>query len=172
MLNALEQEPADAARQEAGVLPTILGYCAFVWAELFALVHVYWAAGGTWALPPGVRVPDLPALFAVDVAAVPLCAAGGLAALSLVRPVRGPGSPRARRIAVAATSAICLAHSAPTVVAAAAVLARDEAGTLSERTRISYFCYEPYWFLGGLLTAALYLADRRRRPPAPQVPPR
>ncbi|MDQ1292369.1 MAG: hypothetical protein QG608_247 [Actinomycetota bacterium] len=157
------------ARSEVGSLRTVLGSGAFVWAELFAVVHVYWAAGGTWALPSGVRVPRIPALLAIDIAAVPLCAVGGLAALSLIRPLRGPGSPRARRLAVAATGLICLAHSTPTVVAATAALAQGHAGSLSERTRISYFCYEPYWFLGGLLTAALYLADSRRvaRDPRP-----
>jgi hypothetical protein len=133
-----------------------------LWAELFAGVHVYWAAGGSWALPEGLRVEDHPALFVVDIVAVPLCIVGGLAAGSLVHPAGRRVPQRLRLAAVGTMSLICLAHSVPTVYAAVVALLQQRTGALSERAWISYYIYEPYWFLGGVLAGAATWTSRRR----------
>ena len=61
-------------------------YAACAWALTFAAVHLYRALGGTVGLPPGFTVAMKPALFVIDVLAVPLCVVGALLTLSLVRP--------------------------------------------------------------------------------------
>lgn len=151
-------------------------YATTVWAVTFALVHVYWAAGGGWGLPKGFRVPDHVGLLVVDVVAVPLCLAGGAASASLVPGSLMAGSlvpgwgrrlpARLRLRAVLGMAAISLLHSTPTVVLAVVALVQHRAGTLPERTWISYYLYEPYWFLGGTLSAAAWWTGRRRVIPA------
>ena len=51
-------------------------YAASAWALAFAAVHLYWALGGTVGLPKGMSVDMNPALFVIDVLAVPLCVVG------------------------------------------------------------------------------------------------
>lgn len=66
--------------------PEWASYATCGWALVFAVVHLYWALGGTVGLPKGFTVAMNPALFAIDVLAVPLCFIGALLALSFVRP--------------------------------------------------------------------------------------
>lgn len=130
------------------------GYATAAWAFAFAVVHVYWAFGGGLGLPEGFSVPDHLPLLIIDIIAVPLCVAGGVLGLALVRPF-GARFPRWMRLAGAwAMSALCLVHSVPTVIMAALVLARGEQDALALPEKFSYFAYEPYWFLGGVLVAA------------------
>lgn len=137
------------------------GYATAVWAFAFALIHVYWAFGGGFGLPDGFSVPDNTALLIIDIIAVPLCVGGGLLALALVRPW-GARFPRKLLLAAAwAMSALCLVHSVPTVISAGIVLARGTRDTLSRPEQFSYFGYEPYWFLGGLLAGLAALVYQR-----------
>ncbi len=61
-------------------------YAACAWALVFAVVHLYWGLGGSVGLPSGLSVGMNPALFVIDIAAVPLCVVGAMLALALVRP--------------------------------------------------------------------------------------
>ncbi|GLZ32184.1 hypothetical protein Lesp02_43720 [Lentzea sp. NBRC 105346] len=140
------------------------GYATAVWAFAFAVLHVYWAFGGGWGLPSGFSVPDHTALFVIDVIAVPLCLGGGVLGLALVRPW-GLRFPRWMRLAAAwAMAALCLVHSVPTVVQAGLVLARGEQETLSVQEKFSFFGYEPYWFVGGVVVAIAALLHQRAHP--------
>src|SRR3712207_1486058 len=91
-------------------------YAACAWALAFAAVHLYWALGGNAGLPPGMSVGGSPALFAIDVVAVPLCVTGAVLALSLVRPW-GRAFPRRLLLVTGwGVCAILVFHSAPTLV--------------------------------------------------------
>lgn len=79
-------------------------YAACAWALAFAVVHLYWALGGAVGLPPGMSVGMNRALFVIDIVAVPLCVAGALLALSLVRPW---GRHLPRRLFLASAWAVC-----------------------------------------------------------------
>ncbi|SMD19308.1 DUF3995 domain-containing protein [Lentzea albidocapillata] len=136
-------------------------YATAAWAFAFALIHVYWAFGGGLGLPDGFSVPDNTALLIIDIIAVPLCVGGGLLGLALVRPW-GARFPRRLLLAAAwSMSALCLIHSVPTVISAGIVLARGTRHTLSLPEQFSYFGYEPYWFLGGLLAGLAALVYQR-----------
>lgn len=82
-----------AASDERRRWPEWAAYSAGAWALAFAVVHLYWALGDTVGLPSGLTVGMNPALFAIDVLAVPLCVVVALLALSLIRPWRRPLPP-------------------------------------------------------------------------------
>ncbi|MFD1147730.1 DUF3995 domain-containing protein [Saccharothrix hoggarensis] len=137
------------------------GYGTAVWAFAFAVLHVYWAFGGGFGLPEGFSVPDHTLLLIIDIVAVPLCVAGGVLGLALIRPW-GLRLRRWMRLAAAwGMCALCLVHSVPTVVQAAVVLARGEQDTLSTPEKFSLFGYEPYWFVGGVLVGLAALVHQR-----------
>ncbi|GAA4433946.1 hypothetical protein GCM10023148_40070 [Actinokineospora soli] len=139
-------------------------YATAGWAFAFAVVHVYWAFGGGLGLPEGFSVPDNTMLLVIDIIAVPLCVGGGLLGLALVRPWGARFPRRLLLVAAWAMAALCLVHSVPTVISATAVLARGEQHTLSLPERFSYFGYEPYWFLGGIVSAiAAFVYQRATR---------
>ena len=117
------------------------------WALVFAAVHLYWALGGTVGLPNGMSVGMNPALFVIDVLAVPLSVVGALLALSLVRPW---GRLLPRRLLLASASAVCallIVHSAPTLVEGGLVVTGLRDAKLSVLERWSLFEIE---FLAGL----------------------
>jgi hypothetical protein len=126
-------------------------YAACAWSLAFAAVHLNWALGGTALLPLGMSVGMNPALFVIDVIAVPLCLLGALLALSFVRPW-GRAFPRRALLACGwGVCAILVLHSAPTLVRGALVAVGLLDADLSVLERWSLFVYEPWFFTGGLL---------------------
>ena len=141
---------------------TAVAYLAAAWMMIFAAVHVYWAFGGGLLLPAGVRVPDAPALFVIDLIAIPMCAVGAVVALSFVRPFGHRIPVRGRLVAGWITAAVAIVHSAPTVIvdlARAVGLADRE---LAPRAVFTNLIYEPWWFLGGVLFVIATLGLGRR----------
>jgi hypothetical protein len=131
------------------------------WAA-YAVVHLYWALGGTAGLPRGMSVGMNPALFAIDVLAVPLCVGGALLALSLVRPW---GRLFPRRLLLAGAWAVCallVVHSVPTLVGDGLVAAGLRNGALSSLERWNLLVYEPWFFVGGALYGAAAWGSGRR----------
>jgi Protein of unknown function (DUF3995) len=153
--------------------PGWAAYAATTWAFVFALVHLYWALGGTAGLPKGMSVDVNPALFVIDVLAVPLCLVGALLALSLVRPW---GRRIPRRLLLAGAWAVCallVVHSAPTLVAGGLVVTDLSDAEPSVLERWSLFVYEPWFFMGGILYGtAAWGYDRRSSRPEPASPDR
>ena len=139
-------------------------YATAAWAFAFALVHVYWAFGGGIGLPEGFSVPDNTALLIIDIIAVPLCVGGGLLGLALIRPWGARFPRRLLLVSAWGMAALCLVHSVPTVISAGVVVANGTVDTLSLPERFSYFGYEPYWFLGGVVSAlAAFVFQRATR---------
>jgi hypothetical protein len=153
--------------------PSRAAYAATAWALAFAAVHLYWALGGTVGLPRGMSVYMNPALFVIDVLAVPLCVVGALLALSLVRPW---GRLFPRRLLLAGAWAVCallVVHSVPTLVGDGLVAVGLRNGALSSLERWSLFVYEPWFFVGGVLYgAAAWGYGRRLWRPEPAGPDR
>lgn len=142
--------------------PEWAAYAACAWALAFAVVHLYWALGGTVGLPSGLTVSMNPALFAIDVLAVPLCVVGALLALSLIRPW-GRLFPRRLLLACAWTvCALLIFHSVPTLIGDGLVIAGLRTGDLSVLERWSLFAYEPWFFTGGVLYGAAARGYGRR----------
>ena len=139
-------------------------YAACAWALAFAVVHLYWALGGTVGLPPGMSVGMNPALFVIDVIAVPLCVAGALLALSLVRPWGHLFPRRLLLVCAWAACALLILHSAPTLLEGGLVVAGLRDGDLSLLERWSLFVYEPWFFIGGVLYGAAAWGYGRRPP--------
>jgi hypothetical protein len=134
--------------------PEWAAYGACAWALAFAAVHLYWALGGTAGLPKGFTVAMNPALFVIDVLAIPLCVVGALLALALVRPW---GRRVHRRLLLACNWAVCallVLHSVPTLVVYGLVAVGLREGALSALERWSLFVYEPWFFAGGVLYGA------------------
>jgi uncharacterized RDD family membrane protein YckC len=101
-----------------------------------------------------MSVATNPALFAVDVLAVPLCVVGALLALALVRPW-GRLFPRRLLVACAwVACALLVVHSVPTLVGDGLVAVGLREGDLSTLERWSLFVYEPWFFAGGVLYGA------------------
>ena len=148
--------------------PGWAAYAAGAWALVFAVVHLYWALGGTVGLPNGMSVDMNPALFVIDVLAVPLSVVGALLALSLVRPW---GRLLPRRLLLAGAWAVCallIVHSAPTLVESGLVVTGLRDAEPSALERWSLFVYEPWFFVGGVLYgAAAWGHGRRSSRPGP-----
>ncbi len=103
-----------------------------------------------------------PALFAIDVLAVPLCVVGALLALSLIRPW-GRLFPRRLLLACAWTvCALLIFHSVPTLIGDGLVIAGLRTGDLSVLERWSLFVYEPWFFTGGVFYGAAARGYGRR----------
>jgi len=131
-----------------------------VWMLAFATLHVYWGFGGTALLPDGVSVLDSPAMFVIDLVAIPLCLAGAALAW-LLRPDQHPRRLLTRRWLIwpgTVGAAVMLAHG----VTGLAVVAVPwlVSGEVAREERWSLL-YEPYWLLGGLLLAATVTSYRR-----------
>ena len=101
-----------------------------------------------------------PALFVIDVIAVPLCLLGALLALSFVRPW-GRAFPRRALLACGwGVCAILVLHSAPTLVRGALVAVGLLDADLSVLERWSLFVYEPWFFTGGSTLRPVGLVPR------------
>ena len=145
----------------AGAAVPWTAYAAAAWMAFFGLVHVYWALGGTAALPAGFSVQDDARFLAVTLVAIPLCGIGAALALALARP---PGRRRRPLLALAwATTALLVVHALPAMVVLAGLALGIVDGELTERDRLSLFLYEPYWLLGGVLFGLATAAAQRRR---------
>lgn len=130
------------------------------WMTAFAAVHVYWGFGGTALLPNGVSVLDSPAMFVIDLVAIPLCLAGAALAW-LLRPDQHPRRLLGRRWLLwpgTVGAAVMLAHGVTglAVVGLPWLVSGEVVG--EERWSL---LYEPYWLLGGLLLAATVTCFRR-----------
>ena len=142
---------AAGGRSAGAVRPVWPAYAACGWMVLFAAVHLYWAAGGTLGLPPGLSVTDSTPLLVIDLVAVPLCVAGALLALALVRPW---GRRLRRRWLLAAswaTATLLVVHALPALVDGTLLVLGARSRPLTAQDRFSLFLYEPYWLLGGIL---------------------
>jgi hypothetical protein len=142
--------------------PGRAAYAATAWALAFAVVHLYWALGGTVGLPRDMSVGMNPVLLVIDVLAIPLCVVGALLALSLVRPW---GRLFPRRLLLAGAWAVCallIVHSAPTLVGDGLAAAGLRNGALSSLDRWSLLVYEPWFFVGGALYGAASWGYGRR----------
>ena len=152
--------------------PGWASYAASAWALAFAAVHLYWALGGTVGLPKGISVDMNPALFVIDVLAVPLCVVGALLALSLVRPW---GRLFPRRFLLACAWGVCAVqvfHASPTLIWDVLVAAGFREANLYALERWSLFVYEPWFFMGGVLYGvAAWGYGRRLSRPGPAGPP-
>lgn len=137
-------------------------YAACAWSLAFAAVHLYWALDGSALLPPGMSVGMNPALFVIDVIAVPLCILGALLALSFVRPW-GRALPR-RLLLVCGwgACALLIIHSAPTLLEGGLMAVGLRDGVLTRLDRWSLFVYEPWFFVGGALYGAAAWSFGRR----------
>lgn len=139
---------------------TVAWRLGVVWMLVFAAVHVYWGFGGTALLPDGASVLDSPAMFVIDLVAIPLCLAGAALA-RLLRPDQHPRRLLAHRWLIwpgSVGSAVMLAHGVTglAVVGLPWLVTGEVVG--EERWSL---LYEPYWLLGGLLLAAAARSYRR-----------
>lgn len=151
---------AVAFRKAARRFP-VGAYAAAAWAVLFALVHVYWLAGGRAGLPAGQSLFDNVPLLVVDVAAIPLSLAGAVLALALVRPWGARISRRWLSVGVWGTAGLLLVHALPTVPDWVGLAAGTEAaGDLGADERFITLLYEPWFFAGGVLFVLAGLAFR------------
>lgn len=135
-------------------LSTIVSWAAAGWAAVFGGVHVYWALGGGYGLPTGMRLAEHPKLFAATLLAVPCCAAAAMLALRVV----GSGGRRRGWVPVGLTTAAAVffaAHSAPTMIVLLRSTLTSNPPTLSERDALALHVYEPWWFLGAVLYGVL-----------------
>ncbi|WP_019819321.1 DUF3995 domain-containing protein [Saccharomonospora saliphila] len=164
----MNQSPSPARSAEHTETPStrlrwLAGLCC-AWMVVFAGVHVYWAAGGTFAMPAGFSIEDNTALLVIDIIAVPLCLAGAALALALVRP-EGRRRPRTVTALTALTGLFSIVHAAGTIVADIGMLLGVVEVPDTEAERISAFVFEPWWLLGGVLfvlAAWTFHTDRRR----------
>lgn len=120
------------------------------WMIVFAGVHVYWAFGGTFAMPAGFEISENTALLVIDIVAVPLCLAGAGLALLLVHPM---GRRRRRTVTTltALVGVVAIAHAAGTIIADIGMFIGVVDVPTTEAERISAFVFEPWWLLGGIL---------------------
>ncbi|MGH3728274.1 MAG: DUF3995 domain-containing protein [Micromonosporaceae bacterium] len=136
------------------------GYLAAAWAALFAVVHLYWLAGGRLGLPEQLSLFDNLPLLIIDIIAIPMCAVAAVLALALVCPW---GRRLPRRLVLAGawtTAAVLVVHAVPSMVdwVALAVGARTP-GDLTALERFATFLYEPFFLAGGLLYLAATLCS-------------
>lgn len=124
-------------------------YAACAWMVFFAIVHVYWALGGTLGMPPGRSVFDTSLLLFANLVAIPLSVVGALLALALVRPWGRRFEVRKLLAVSWAAAAFMVLHA----VTAIGVLFEVGAEGLTTDQRYILLLYEPYWLVGGILLA-------------------
>ena len=135
------------------------GYLAASWALLFALLHLFWALGGSWLLASSAGATlaeDRPTWFVIGglwgVAVV--LVVGAAIGVALARRLVGG---RAGRLAsmVSCVGGACLILRG---VAVQVVLLTDAGGVASnvgeQQTRVSLVLWNPWFVLGGLFFAA------------------
>ena len=145
------------------------GHLAAAWALLFALLHVFWALGGSWLLATSAGsalAEDRPAWFVVlglwGVAVVLL--AGSALGLALARPrTSGRATPLGAFLGCLAGALLLLRGVAVEVVLLTDT--GDVAGNVGEaQTRMSLLLWNPWFVLGGLLFVAAGVQSRRAGP--------
>ncbi len=170
-------------RERASATGSRRGRLAAYLAALVALadipVHVYWAAGGTWALPGGAATAQLPGLRETNLAVVVLLACGAAWLVGLT-------TNWARRLPAAlvlapvwAGAVICLSHSMFGLATKSLYLAGVRSATSwpehgltpAQKTSAALHdisIFEPWFLLQGLMLAwaghqfAATTAGRRR----------
>ncbi|MEU5880926.1 DUF3995 domain-containing protein [Spirillospora sp. NPDC047279] len=143
-------------------LRTGAAYAAAGWGVLFALVHVYWLAGGRAGLPSGQSIFDSTALLVIDVIAIPVSFAAAALALALTRPWGGRFRRRTLLTGAWAAAVLMVVHALPTMIDWVALAAGERtAGELTAEERFVTFLYEPWFLAGGILFALAAFAHRR-----------
>lgn len=133
---------------------------ACIWAEFFAIVHIYWLVGGRTGLPRDVRIEFGSPLFVAALAAVPLLAISGAAAML----AQLHSTCRLRKLSalwVGFTALFGLAHAIPPLLDHFAQFSVGGDIGLSERERYALYLYEPNWLLGGVLYAMAFRVTRK-----------
>lgn len=173
-MNGMRAHSRESGRPTAGV---VAAYAAAVVAFGYALVSLYWAAGGRALLSTvggyAEQLADQGGALPVIVALVAVLAkvAGGLLALTLVRPW-GRVIPRRLLLAGAATvSLLLVAYGGISVLTGALALS----GVIHPAGRVDRAALEWHvglwdmWFLiWGILLALAVASRRRRASPLPQ----
>lgn len=151
------------------------GRAAFAWAVIFALMSLYWAAGGrVGGATLGVEIDRLAherdASFVAGLwAAFALKAAAAVLALALVQPW-GRRLPRRLVLVLGTATGIGITlYAAANLVqhalmASAAIGTPDALGTQALRWHLAL--WDPFWLVGGLLFLLATIWAARRRPHA------
>lgn len=139
-------------------------YSACGWTLLFAAVHLYWALGGTFGLPPGKPIMVGGPLFVIDLVAIPLCLVGAVFALTLVQPWGKIFPRRLLLIAAWGGCAFLMLHAAPVLIEGGLTEIGLLKRTLSPLDRWDLIVYEPFWLLGGILFGGATWFYQRQSP--------
>ncbi|PFC90846.1 hypothetical protein CN272_01850 [Bacillus anthracis] len=130
------------------------GYAAFVWSTLFALIHVYWAAGG----PLGFEGKTMgKALFIINLVAIALCIIAAFTALALVQ-AWGRRFP--------SWLLLTSAWGACVVLGLRGCVGIIQSLLDSESLSLLLVIIEPFFLLGGILyglLAFLYTSNNKKR---------
>jgi hypothetical protein len=109
-------DQADARHRQGGeasdaALPArpIWVYLAFAFTLLYLVIHLYWALGGTWGLPP-LALRDGAVVRAVDWVVCAIMMIGALFVLALRRPIRGRSRSLALLVPIWIGAVVCLSH--------------------------------------------------------------
>lgn len=154
-------------------MPRWPAYAAATWVVCFAIMHLYWAFGGSIGRSDGTRVPDNPLLLAIDALAAPLCVAGVVLALAPVRRWEAWLSARWPVRLLCAASLLAFVHSAPTIADDLLdALGLLDLGLHTHADRITHFVVEPFWMVGAVLCGlAAAAATGGLDPSSPSAPP-
>lgn len=144
-------------------LRTWAGRAAFAWAAIFALMSLYWAAGGqVGGNTIGVEIDRLgrerdPSLVAQLWAAFALKALIAMLALALLRPWRQRLPRRLLLVLAAATGAGVTLYAVANLIqhalmATGAISTHETLGTYALPWHIAL--WDPFWLVGGLLFLA------------------
>lgn len=142
-------------------LARVTAFAAVGWMTAFALLHLYWALGGTLGLPSGVEVSDRIGLLIVDILAIPFCILAAVVSVVLARTSDRPGVTALAWLACL----VAFVHAAPTVgidLLAGLGLANQ---TLSTPTDVFLaHLYEPLWMATAVvcgLAAGFHMSSTR-----------
>jgi hypothetical protein len=137
-------------------------WVACLWAILFAMVHVFWLAGGRAGLPSDIDVVPGSALFFAAVAAIPILTIAGCAAV-LTRKSSSDWTHRITVVVVGLTTVFCMTHALPPLLAHAWLALTGADRALDERAFYMLAIYEPNWLFGGVAFATVLSSCIRLR---------
>ncbi len=146
------------------------GWLAAAWCGLFALLHVFWAAGGSTGLASASgrelasRRPATFVLFGLWGVAVLLVTGAGLAVVATLRAVPAAWL-RGFQILAWIAAAVLVLRALFVELALATDLGHVRESVGSLETRWSLILWNPWCAIGGICFFALALDIRRRRKP-------
>lgn len=173
----MPETTADDRRRPSPLTPVVSpqwpAYAAAVWALLFGLISLYWAAGGTWLLDTigeSVTAPaqeNDPAMVATVWASALVKFAAVVAALGLVQRW-GQAFPRWFLLGGGWLAAGLLLLYGGAGIVQQVLMATGAIGVSDTFAPVLYwhlFLWSPFWLLGGVLfaLATVHLARRTRR---------